>query len=148
MAKKEYPPDDDTVYLYIENPVGMAPGTDFRKRDSANLYFVSQWLHFMAWKLNLPSPLSIWVKPNSTFIIVPMDLPRSDEARLHCLLGVHVWRKFIRPRGTKATKAIYGEDLQDFGSSQSTVFMCAFQNADRISIERTCSAHPTAPTVF
>ncbi|KAG8962664.1 hypothetical protein FRC03_003917 [Tulasnella sp. 419] len=123
--------DEDTLYLYMENPYGMGHyPTDLRdgyRSAQGNGAFqrISQWIHY----LTGPSlqAKSLYCKPNSADIIVPIEVDGREESRIRHLLGYHRWINFVLPESPflKQFGARWAEQI-------STIYMCTEQTEDRL----------------
>ena len=141
MARKKHvpgPPDTNTIYVWIENPVGMGSGGDLRQEKSPHLYLLSQWLLFLGEKTGTKPAGYVWSKPKTTSVIVPFEVPGRDESKIQHILGHHDWDQLLIPRNSPPVRQIYPNQI-DFAGFHSTFFVCKLQNNEDIAIEGTCA---------
>ncbi|KAG8905064.1 hypothetical protein FRB99_000753 [Tulasnella sp. 403] len=128
---KALPPDDDKIYLYLENPFGMGTGADLRS-DRRALAPLSQWIHHMVGDHGIRQPEFVWTHPKTTAVILTLEVPGRDEQQVQYLLGLHRWKDFVRP-SSRILLVISPRNPTAALDQVSTVSLCTLQAEDDIA---------------
>lgn len=131
---EELEPDDDYIYLYIENPYGMGTGANL-SAGGVHLTDISNWIHHMVGTApGLDGAADVLFSQRSrSGIITRVPVSNRDENKVLCLLGNHRWMEFVDTTKSHVLHKLGGaEGVEKY----STVFISTLQNEDDISGKR------------